>query len=130
VGSDLPDLPPSIVRQAADALERPGDRVVLGPALDGGYYLVGLKAPHRQLLTGIDWGTPAVLGQTLDRARTLGLPVELLPPWADVDDLTDLRRLARERSPGAARTRAWIRDVASLDADSTAAAEDLAADGP
>jgi len=119
VGSDLPDLPPSIVRQAADALERPGDRVVLGPALDGGYYLVGLKAPHRQLLTGIDWGTPAVLGQTLDRARTLGLPVELLPPWADVDDLTDLRRLARERSPGAARTRAWIRDVAGLDTDST-----------
>lgn len=129
VGSDLPDLPPSIVRRAIGALERPGDRVVIGPALDGGYYLVGLKAPHRSLFAGIDWSTPAVLGQTLDRARTLGLQVELLPPWADVDDPSDLQRLARERSPGAARTRAWIRRAAGLDADAPAPADDLAPDG-
>lgn len=128
VGSDLPDLPPSIVRQAADALERPGGRVVIGPALDGGYYLVGLKAPHRRLFAGIEWSTPAVLGQTLDRARTLGLQVELLPPWADVDDPTDLERLARGRSPGAARTRAWIRRFAGLGADTPATADDLALD--
>lgn len=127
VGSDLPDLPPAIVRQAADILGRPGDRVVIGPALDGGYYLVGLKAPHRGLFAGIDWGSPAVLGQTLDRARTLGLPVELLPPWADVDDPTDLQRLARERTPGAARTRAWIRGIAGLDADAPAPAGGLGA---
>lgn len=114
VGSDLPDLPPVTVRRALDVLETQGDGVVLGPALDGGYYLVGLKAPRRELFAGIDWSTAAVLRQTLDRARTLGLPVALLPPWPDVDDLADLRRLARDASRGAVRTRAWMR-VAGLD---------------
>ncbi len=123
VGSDLPDLPPSIVQRAVDAVERPGDRVVIGPALDGGYSLVGLKAPHRGLFAGVDWSTPAVLGQTLDRAQALGLPVELLPPWADVDGPGDLQRLARACSPGAVRTRAWIRSVGGLDPEAPGADE-------
>ena len=108
VGSDLPDLPPVFVQQAVDSLRRPDDRLVLGPASDGGYYLIGLRTPRTELFRGIDWGTPRVLQQTLQRARELGLEVVTLPEWADVDDGRDLQRLQAGASPGAVRTRAWL----------------------
>ena len=96
VNSDSPTLPERLLLDAAHALERPGDRVVLGPAADGGYYLVGLKRPHRRLFEDIAWSTPAVLAQTLERARELDLEVHLLPEWYDVDDGESLRVLCRE----------------------------------
>jgi rSAM/selenodomain-associated transferase 1 len=96
VNSDSPTLPERLLREAACALERPGDRVVLGPAADGGYYLVGLSRPHPRLFEEIAWSTPAVFGQTLERAREVGLEVHLLPEWYDVDDGESLRVLCRE----------------------------------
>ena len=106
VGSDLPDLPGSTLAAARQLLRIPGDRVVLGPATDGGYYLVGLKAPHPELFAPAAWGTSTVLEETLRRARASGLETRLLPPWHDLDEWSDLERLAA--SPASApRTRAW-----------------------
>lgn len=96
VNSDSPTLPTGFIVEAIAALRAPGDRVVLGPALDGGYYLVGLKRPHPRLFQDIAWSTPDVLARTLDRAREIGLPAVLLPGWYDVDEPQDLLRLQKE----------------------------------
>ncbi len=96
VNSDSPTLPSSLLREAALALQAPGDRVVLGPASDGGYYLVGLKRAHRRLFEDVSWSTPSVLAQTMERARELSLETHLLPEWYDVDDTRSLRLLCRE----------------------------------
>jgi glycosyltransferase A (GT-A) superfamily protein (DUF2064 family) len=74
-------------------LSKPGDRVVLGPSDDGGYYLIGIKKNHRQLFQRIDWSTGRVLEQTKQRAQELNLEVSLLPTGYDVDDAATLRRL-------------------------------------
>ena len=101
VNSDSPTLPPALLAEAARALEAPGDRLVLGPAADGGYYLIGLKRPHRRVFQDIAWSTSTVLGSTLERAREESLEVSLLPQWYDVDDVHSLRALRRELfSPG------------------------------
>ena len=93
LNADSPTLPPAILRELAEVLARPGDRAVIGPADDGGYYVLGLKAAHRPLFDGIAWSTAAVFDQTLARAAAIGLPVHVLPPWYDVDDAAGLRRL-------------------------------------
>lgn len=98
VNGDSPTLPTAFVEQAIAALREPGDRVVLGPALDGGYYLVGLKRPHPRLFEDIAWSTPEVLACTLRRADEIGLPVTLLPMWYDVDEPQDFLRLQAELS--------------------------------
>jgi rSAM/selenodomain-associated transferase 2/rSAM/selenodomain-associated transferase 1 len=108
VGSDLPDLPTSALTEARTALARGQDRVVLGPATDGGYYLVGLTRPHPELFAGIDWGTGDVLSQTKAAATRAALPVDLLPEWSDVDDAAALARVAGASGSSACRTRAWI----------------------
>jgi uncharacterized protein len=96
VNADSPTLPTSVLVEAAQALRASGDRVVLGPAEDGGYYCIGLKNPHARLFEDIDWSTERVFAQTMDRAREIGLDIALLPVWYDVDDLASLRRLAEE----------------------------------
>lgn len=96
VNSDSPTLPTDFIVEAIAALRAPGDRVVLGPALDGGYYLVGLKRPHPRLFEDIAWSTPDVLACTLERAQEIGLPVMLLPRWYDVDEPQDVLRLQTE----------------------------------
>lgn len=104
LNADSPTLPTAFVEQAITALRTPGDRVVLGPALDGGYYLVGLKRPHPTLFQDIPWSTPEVLACTLRRAEAIGLPVTLLPKWYDVDEPQDFLRLQAElagQAPGA-----------------------------
>jgi rSAM/selenodomain-associated transferase 1 len=117
VNSDSPTLPPAVLAQAVAALRRPGDRMVLGPAVDGGYYLVGLKAAHRHLFTDIPWGTESVARLTLERAAQIGLETMLLPDWYDIDDAETLGWLrdelkgtsARFKGGGsAAATRAWL----------------------
>ncbi|WP_376099293.1 DUF2064 domain-containing protein [Roseomonas sp. CCTCC AB2023176] len=96
VNSDSPTLPPGLVTAAIEALRAPGDRVVYGPATDGGYTLVGLKRPHARLFQGIHWSTPEVLPRSLYRAEEIGLPVTLLPTWYDVDDATTFAVLQGE----------------------------------
>lgn len=88
IGSDSPTLPAEF---AARALELLAERdCVLGPAADGGYYLIALRRPCPALFRGIDWGTPRVLEQTVDRLREAGLSLHLLPVWYDVDTPDDL----------------------------------------
>ena len=91
IGSDNPTLPAEILARAAEALTRCD--LAVGPSADGGYYLVGMSRPHLGVFERITWSTSLVLGETLERARELGLSVELLPEWYDVDTADDLERL-------------------------------------
>ncbi|MGH7092805.1 MAG: TIGR04282 family arsenosugar biosynthesis glycosyltransferase [Stellaceae bacterium] len=120
INSDSPTLPTAILVDAARALSAPDDRVVLGPAEDGGYYLIGLKQPHAGLFHGIAWSTDAVFAQTAARARAIGLEPIVLPSWYDVDDAEALRRLGAElcdaeiagEAPGrASHTAAFLRNL-------------------
>jgi rSAM/selenodomain-associated transferase 1 len=96
VNADSPTLPTAILVEAVRRLRQPGDRVVLGPAIDGGYYLIGLKYFHARLFEEIDWSTDCVYRQTLERAGEIGLPVAALRKWYDVDDDQTLAMLVRE----------------------------------
>ena len=96
LNSDSPTLPTGYLVAAATALAAPGDRIVVGPATDGGYYLIGIKQPHRRLFQDVDWSTERVFRQTLARADELRLPVVVLPSWYDVDDERALRQLISE----------------------------------
>jgi hypothetical protein len=126
MNSDSPTIPPSILADAIANLARPGDRIAIVGADDGGYCLVGLKRPYWRIFEDIAWSTSAVFAQTLERARELGLEAARMASWYDVDDEASLRRLARElfgeplseRSPNEAptetrgfdapATRAWL----------------------
>jgi len=94
VGTDSPTLPTRIVEEAFEALGRVD--VVLGPAEDGGYYLVGCTRPLPEIFQNISWGTGAVLKETRERLVRASIPFELLPPWYDVDTPSDLERLRLE----------------------------------
>ncbi len=83
IGTDLPELSGEILRSAFDKLER--HDVVLGPASDGGYYLVGLRLGARSLFDGIDWSTPRVFEQTVARVGEAGLSLGLTAKLADLD---------------------------------------------
>jgi rSAM/selenodomain-associated transferase 2/rSAM/selenodomain-associated transferase 1 len=88
IGSDLPGMTEAILSNALEALSLCD--VALGPAADGGYYLVGLKAPCPQLFTSVNWGTSTVLDETLEICRDLGFTVEFTDRLADVDRPEDL----------------------------------------
>ena len=90
VGSDLPQLPLARVEGAFASLDRAD--VVLGPAADGGYYLVAMREPH-DVFAGVPWSSDVVLERTLERASALELRVELLETDFDVDTVDDLERL-------------------------------------
>jgi len=105
VNGDSPTLPPRLMVQAIEALREPGDRMVLGPASDGGYYLIGLKYPHKHLFAQIAWGTETVAQSTCERASEIGLAATLLPEWYDVDNVETLRWLQDELSGQATRFR-------------------------
>jgi rSAM/selenodomain-associated transferase 1 len=100
VNSDSPTLPSGFLVEAANVLAAPGDRIVLGPSTDGGYYLLGCKQVHTRLFEDITWSTDAVARQTLERAAELGLAVHMLPLWYDVDDAASLRLVQRELQGG------------------------------
>lgn len=106
VGSDLPDLPTQVVTEAFAALTRDPSSVVLGPAADGGYYLVGATMVP-PLFDGIEWGTASVLEQTTALARRRGVRLHLLPVVSDVDTKDDLFRVK------APRTREWVNKLNS-----------------
>jgi uncharacterized protein len=88
VGADTPHVPPASYRRAFALLDQAD--VVLGPALDGGYYLVAAKASRPELFVGVPMGTEMVLAETLTRAVRGGLAVALLPPLRDLDRVEDL----------------------------------------
>jgi rSAM/selenodomain-associated transferase 1 len=112
--SDSPTLPMAYVAEAARALTTGGADVVVGPSDDGGYYLVGVRAPQPTLFDGVPWSSAQTRAVTLERCRALGLSVRLLPPWFDVDTAADLARLRTELIGLAtpARTAAFVRALA------------------
>jgi rSAM/selenodomain-associated transferase 1 len=117
IDSDSPTVPGKTFLKAIELLKTQGDCMVLGPCDDGGYYLIGLKKPHRELFEQIDWSTKSVFDQTMCRAREIGLEVKLLPPGYDIDDAASLRRLCKEllrdnfRTDIAPNTREFVREL-------------------
>jgi uncharacterized protein len=92
IGSDNPSLPPGYVAQAFAALA--AAPAVLGPSEDGGYYLIGMRAPQPALFDrGIAWSTALVARQTYAVAAAAGLAMARVPPWYDIDTAADLQRL-------------------------------------
>jgi rSAM/selenodomain-associated transferase 1 len=91
LNSDSPHLPRAYLSQAIQLLDQAD--VVLGPSLDGGYYLVGMRQLHAGIFKGIEWSTEKVFKQTLGRAVELGLSVGLTPAWYDIDTPQDLLKL-------------------------------------
>ena len=98
LSSDSPSLPSQILSDAARTLLVPGDRAVIGPTRDGGYYLLGLKAPHAQMFSGITWSTSSVADETRARAREMKLELAELEVWYDVDDAPSLISLLNEQN--------------------------------
>lgn len=96
INSDSPTLPPQILAMALEEIRRHEDCIVLGPAFDGGYYLIGLKHAHWELFRDIPWSTNEVARITRDRARELDISTVELPMWYDVDDAADFSRLLKE----------------------------------
>ena len=104
VNSDSPTLPISILRDAVEATRRGG--LVLSPAHDGGYTLIGLSQMHERLFDDIPWSTSQVHAKTVERAAEIGVPVTNVPGWYDVDDAASLAILTSElarRAPAFAR---------------------------
>lgn len=93
VGSDAPTLPPAYIERAFSLLDAAD--VVLGPAEDGGYWLVGARRPCEAIFERIAWGTSTVLAETVERARAAGLAVARAGLHWDVDEPADLDRLVR-----------------------------------
>jgi rSAM/selenodomain-associated transferase 1 len=106
-GADCPLLDSAQLHAAFAALDRAD--VVIGPANDGGYTLIGLREPRPELFRGVDWGTDAVLSQTRARAELLGLRVETLASLDDLDTPGDLARLVARLAfaPGAIAPNTW-----------------------
>jgi uncharacterized protein len=95
IGADSPTLPADYLFEAFDRLADEDD-VVIGPAEDDGYYLVGMRKFRREIFEDIPWGTGGVLSATNDRVRDAGLNLHLLPAWYDVDTPAELARLKEE----------------------------------
>jgi hypothetical protein len=106
VGSDLPHLTPALVAEAFDEIEREPRTLALGPAADGGYYLIAARRLP-DVFSGVGWGGARVLTQTVSAAVAAGLRVHVLDILEDVDTVEGLRRAAA--SGGARRTAAWVR---------------------
>src|SRR3954451_22572005 len=96
IDSDSPTVPAENFQQAVELLSMSEDGVVLGPSDDGGYYLIGVKKPHRHLFEQIDWSTARVLIQTMQRATEMGLELKFLLTGYDVDDGISLQRLRKD----------------------------------
>jgi hypothetical protein len=102
IGSDVPELELSILREAWGHLEQ--SDLVLGPSLDGGYYLIGMRPPFKELFEGIAWSTASVFEQTRQKVTAQGLSVGILPVRADIDHEEDYRayqqRLQEQKNSG------------------------------
>ncbi len=97
VGTDCPSLDAAHLREAAEALLNNAE-IVVTPAEDGGYVLIGARQPHPVLFDGLSWGTQAVMAETRARLAALGLAARELKSLWDVDRPADLARLEREHA--------------------------------
>ena len=97
IGTDVPWVDRALVEDALQSLD--DHDLVLGPAHDGGYYLLALDRPRPELFSGIAWSTPSVLAATAERAGALGLSVRLLAVLPDVDTAEDVRAHWRRLRP-------------------------------
>ena len=123
IDSDSPTVPASAFHQAVAELSKPGDRIVLGPSHDGGYYLIGLKQPHSEPFINIHWSTDTVFAETIAAAKAANIETAILPLWYDVDDAATLSVLSDELLAStlpsfttlagypAARTRAFLQNL-------------------
>ena len=109
IGTDAPHVPAEHIRLAVRLLGEGAHDVALGPSEDGGYYLIGLRRPQRELFESMAWSTAGVFEETIARCRSLQLRVALLPLCYDVDTAEALARLEAElaRSGGKAAPRTW-----------------------
>jgi uncharacterized protein len=96
IDSDSPTLPAAALTEAVSELNRPGDRIVLGGSVDGGYYLIGMKQAHARVFEDITWSTSRVYAETVERIREIGVPLVELPLWYDVDDSATLQTVSNE----------------------------------
>jgi rSAM/selenodomain-associated transferase 1 len=116
VGADIPLLNARHLVEARDTLHSSGG-LVLGPADDGGYYLIGVTHVHDGLFEEIEWGTSSVLTDTLRAAERLGIEARLIGGTYDVDTIEDLRRLERDLASAASgiapHVRRWFLEGAS-----------------
>jgi len=118
IGSDSPDIPLANIMRAFTALKLPGagssgacgddfGRLVLGPALDGGYYLIAMNADMQakssSIFKGVEWGGDSVLRRTLERAAQAGIALEMLPEWHDIDSFEDIALLKDRKGLPATR---------------------------
>jgi len=112
VGSDIPLLTAAHLDDARETLSTAGG-VVLGPADDGGYYLIGMRRVYSELFEGVAWGTSSVLTDTLRIAERAGIEVRLVRPAYDLDTIEDLRRLEADLAAAspelAPHVREWFR---------------------
>lgn len=97
-GSDSPTVPVHYIEQAITSLSCKD--IALGSTEDGGYYLIGLRKLYRRLFEDVKWSSNTVFAETLARAHELGLAVERIPEWYDIDDLSTLRRAATDDRTG------------------------------
>jgi uncharacterized protein len=107
IGSDCPDLTADVIEEAFAALER-GQDVVVGPAFDGGYYLIGFRATafDPEVFQEMPWGKSTVYPKTMDRLRSRGQRIGLMPAWHDIDTAEDLEALrARQGNTSFSRSR-------------------------
>ena len=95
IGSDCPHVTPKHIREAFSSLNKAD--AVFGPATDGGYWLIALKAPRPQLFQDIPWSTPEVLARSLATARALGLQIDLLEILSDVDTKADWHGFLKQK---------------------------------
>jgi len=94
LGSDSPTIDVTWIARAIASLDT--HDAVIGPTEDGGYYLIALRAEVPELFRDIPWSTGSVARATLERASALGIAVDVLPVWYDVDDIATLRRALAE----------------------------------
>lgn len=96
IGSDSPDLPGELLKEALDSLDK--EDAVIGPALDGGYYVIGFRAGRvlQEVFVGIEWGTATVYTSTMEVFMEHGYNVHVLPGWRDIDTCEDIRAFIRE----------------------------------
>jgi len=117
IGSDIPDLPGAFIQESFAALETYDS--VIGPAFDGGYYLIGFRQESflPEAFKGIEWGTNTVLTQTLGILRDHQRTAYLLPPLRDIDTLEDLRGLFQkhEGTPNCQRTMSYLNNSQILE---------------
>jgi uncharacterized protein len=96
IGSDLPTIPLGFFEQAYGWLDDGGTDLVLGPSVDGGYYLIGMNRLLSDVFEGIVWSRDDVLDRTTEKLAALGLKYRLLSSWYDIDTAEDLNRLSRQ----------------------------------